>query len=393
MTVSNSSISNSELQTTALPVLTGRRVIIAGLWTLLWLMLIDISLNSFFAMPKSPLVRPNKLQSYFDFGRSVEGKLRRLVGPDKESTAVIAYAGWLVEADRDQQPLVASSPGQILVAAYGQSFTNQICEALKSLDPRFELRLKAGPAATLSHSYAFYKIDSSHQRADIVVLGILASSLLYMMAPTTATINFEGVAPYTYPVYSLKDGRLSEDDPIIHSLEELRTALRDNPVLWNEFLYMLQTKAPTYNSWIFESDWFDYSTLGRLIRRGIGQKHIHDVTAKYWNTNGFTNADGLLDVANALVADFVTDVKARGQIPYVLLIQDKGYKDHLALAFEAKLKQLDAPYLSTHLIAPSTNARNFVSDGHFTPEVTMEIARAFHTDVLNKLHKNERQLR
>ena len=384
MTVSNSSISNSESQITASQVLTGRRMLIAGLWAVLYLVLIDISINIFFAMPKSPLVDPGKLQSYFNYGRSVEGKLRKMIGHDKESTAILAYAGWLAE-NNDQQPPIASSSGHILVAAYGQSFTDQICEALKVLDPRFELRLKDGPAAPLSHSYAFYKADSSHQKADIVVLGILASSLPLMMAPTTATINFEGVAPYTYPLYSLKDGQLSEVDPIIHSLEELRTALMDKPILWNEYLEMLRTKAPTYNKWIFESDWFDYSALARLIRRSIGQKHVHDATARYWNTNGFKNADGLLDIANALITDFVSDVKIRGQIPYVLLIQDKGYKDHLALAFEAQLKHLDVYYLSTHTIAPSTNARNFISDGHFTPEVTMQIARAFRTDILNKL--------
>ncbi len=371
---------------TASPVFTMRRMFIVGLLTVVWLVLIDISINIFFVMPKSPMANPTKLQSYFDYGRSVEGKLRRMIGRDKESTALLAYSGWLTEVS-DQQPVTASSPGQILIAAYGQSFTNQICKALKVIDPRFELRLKAGPAAPLSHSYALHKVDSNHQKADIVVLGILASSLPLMMAPTVATINFEGAAPYTYPIFSLKNGQLSEGDPIIHSLEELRVALRDNPNLWNKYLEMLRTKAPTYNGWVFESDWFDYSALARLIRRSFGQKHVHDVTARYWNTNGFTNADGLLDISNALIADFVSDVKSRGQIPYVLLIQDNGYKDHLALAFEAQLKRLDVPYLSTHTIAPSTNARNFISDGHFTPEITTQIARAFRTDVLNKLQR------
>ncbi len=387
MTVSNSSISNSELHNTALPVLTGRRIFAACLWALLWLILIDISLSALFVMPDSPLEQPSKLQKFFDHGRSVESKFRRMVGTDQESTAKIAYAGWLVEESIDQQPKAPSSPGRILVAAYGQSFTYNICKALNSLDPRFELRLKGGPAATLSHSHAFYKIDSQHQRADVVVLGILASSLPYMMAPTISTINFEGAVPYTYPLYSLKNEHLSAQDPIIHSLEELRIALWSKPAVWNEYLAMLRT-TPTYNSWIFESDWFDYSSLARLVRRSIGQKHVYDATARYWNPNGFTNTDGILDVANALIADFAADVKAKGQIPYVLLIQDKGYKNHLALAFESQLKQLDIPYLSTHTIAPSTNARNFVDDGHFTADATMKIAQVFHADILMKLQKN-----
>jgi hypothetical protein len=121
-----------------------------------------------------------------------------------------------------------------------------------------------------------------------------------------------------------------------------------------------------------------------MVRRSIGQKHVHDVTSRYWNAQGFTNADGLLDISNALIADFVNKVRAKNQMPYILLIQDKGYKDHLLLAFEKQLKQMDVPYLSTHLIAPSTNARNFVSDGHFTPEVTADIATAFLKDILNR---------
>jgi hypothetical protein len=388
MKASSSSISSSESQSIAINTLSKRRVFIAGIWALMWLILIDVSLNIFFSMPKSPLVQPTKLQGFFNYGRSAEGKIRAMVGVDKESTSLVANAGWLVENTTDEQPRSASGSDQILVAAYGQSFTNQICDDLKIINPRFELRLKAGPAATLSHSYAYYKADTKNQHADVVVLGILASSLIYMTAPTTATINFEGAAPYTFPIYTLKEGHISEEDPIIHSVEELRTALYDKPSLWQEYIKMLRSKSPTYNSWIFEKDIFDYSALARMIRRSIGQKHVHDVTARYWNSNGFLNTDGILDIANTLIADFASDVRAKGQIPYILLIQDKGYKNHLALAFESKLKQLDIPYLSTHTIASSTNPRNFVSDGHFTPEVTMQIARAFHDDVLNKIKKN-----
>ena len=387
MTVSNSSISNSESDNIPTSMLTGQRVFVASLWALVWLILIDISLNIFFAMPKSPLIQPSKLQSFFDYGRSAEGKIRYMVGRDKESTSMVANAGWILENEVDDQPKMASSHDRVLIAAYGQTFTNQICEALTVVDPRFELRLKAGPAATVSHSYAYYKADAKNQQADVVVLGILASSLIYMTSPTTATINFEGAAPYTYPIYKLNDGHISEEDPIIHSIEELRTAFYDNPSLWQVYIKMLRSKSPTYNSWIFEKDIFDYSALARMIRRSIGQKHVHDVTARYWNANGFINTDGILDIANTLVADFAADVRAKGQIPYVLLIQDKGYKNHLALAFESQLKQLDIPYLSTHTIASNTNPRNFVSDGHFTPEVTMQIARAFHADVLNKIKK------
>lgn len=385
MKASNSFISNSELGAKAVRLFTIRRFFWVGSWMLLWLVVIDVAINVFFAMPKSPLVEPSRLQRYFEYGRSVEGKLRKSVGTDKASTSVINYAGWLVNDEHDGQPTVASSPSNILVAAYGQSFTQQIGNALQLIAPQFEFRFKLGPGAPLSHSYAFYKMDSGHQHADVVLLGILASALQNIMAPTIATINFEMAAPYTYPIYSIKNGNIYTVDPIVHSLEELRLALSDHPELWHEYLAMMRAKATTYNSWIFESDLFDYSSLGRLVRRGIGQKHIKDVTARYWNVNGFNNADGLLDIANGLITDLVADVRARGQLPYILLIQDKGYKDHLAKVFETQLKKLDVPYLSTHTIVSSTDPRNFVSDGHFTPEMTKKIAYVLHEDLLNKM--------
>ena len=388
MTVSNLSTSNSESKEIASSELTVRKVFTAVIWSLVWLILIDVTVNILFAMPTSPNVLPSKMQMFFNHGRSVEGKIRRMVGVDKEATAKIAYAGWITEDEIGQPPMTASAPGQILVAAYGQSFSNQICDALKEIDPRFELRLRAGPGATLSHSYAYYKTDAKHHHADVVVLGILASSLTYMMGPTISTVSFENAAPYTYPVYFLKDGQLSAHDPIIHSLEELRSALWSNPILWKDYLGVLRNNSFTYNKWVYDSDLLDKSSLARLVRRSIGQKHVYDVTSRYWNQDGFNNNDGLLDVANALIADFAADVKAKSQIPYVLLIQDKGYKNHLALAFESQLKQLNIPYLSTHTIAPSTNYRNFISDGHFTPEVTKQIASAFRNDVLNKLDKH-----
>jgi hypothetical protein len=389
MTVSNLSTSNSDAQNMAIPISIGRKVLIASLWAVLWLVLIDVVLNIMFALPNSPLQMPTKMQSYFDYGRTVESKLRFMVGAKLEDTALIAKAGWLVESDSDQQPEAASGPDKILIAAYGQSFTNQICHALAEQDAHFELRLKAGPSAALPHSYAFYKADASHQQADVVVLGILASSMVFSMAPTIATINFEGPAPYTYPQYYLEEGELRAHEPVIHSLAELRAALWSKPEVWDEYLHMMEMYSPTYNSWIFKSDWLDYSALGRLVRRSIGQKHVHDMRARYWTSNGFTNADGLLDISSAIITDFVQDVKSRGQIPYVLLIQDQGFKDHLALAFAAQFKQLGVPYLSTHLIASSQDVRNFVSDGHFTPEVTKKVAEVLRADLLDRVHKTK----
>lgn len=378
----SSSISNSNAE----PVLTGRRIAAAVSWALVWLALIDIAINLLSAMPKSPLERPNPLQQYFDYGRSVEGKIRRSVGETKETTAVVAYAGWLETDEADTLPTRASGPGHALIAAYGQSFTFQLCEALKKLDPRFELRpAKGGPGAPLAHSYAAFQADISRQQADIAVIGILASSLPRNVSPTTMTAWFEAPTPFTYPRYRLIDGKLEATDPFLHSMADLRAALRE-PARWQAYVDFLRQNDPAFDPWVFESDLLDHSALARLVRRGYGQKHLHDVNARYWGPDGFTNADGLLDVSVALMADFAAQAKAKGQLPYIILFQDRGYQDHLVRAFGERLDHLGLPYFSTHQIAPSTNPRNFVPDGHFRPEVEMELARALRRDLLGKLH-------
>ena len=46
-------------------------------WILCGLAVIDILINVVFAYPSDPKATPSSLQLYFDYGRSVEGRLRR----------------------------------------------------------------------------------------------------------------------------------------------------------------------------------------------------------------------------------------------------------------------------------------------------------------------------
>jgi hypothetical protein len=383
----NSSSTSNSNSSPVEAALTRQRMLKAGLWAVFWLILIDVVINAFFAMPISPLTQPSTLQKYFDYGRSVEGKIRRMIGESKNTTAVVAYAGWLESDESDALlPRQASSADHWLIAAYGQSFTFRLCEELKKLDPRFELRLvKGGPGAPLSHSYAAYLTDANLQQANVVVIGILASSLPRNISPTTMTAWFEAPVPFTYPRYFLNKGKLDAIDPFIHTMAEMRTALRE-PARWDAYVDFLRKNDPAFDSWVLESDVFDHSSLARLIRRSYGQKHLHDVNSRYWGADGFTNADGLLDTSIAIMADFASKVRARGQLPYIILFQDRGYKDHLVKAFGASLDRLGIPYFSTHLIAPSTDARNFIPDGHFRHDVEIELARAFRVELLNKIN-------
>src|ERR1700722_1917978 len=65
------------------------------LWTIVALIGIDGAVGVAFRLPADPRHAPSSLQNYFDYGRSIEGKLRRLVGSTPEQDAAIVSAGWL----------------------------------------------------------------------------------------------------------------------------------------------------------------------------------------------------------------------------------------------------------------------------------------------------------
>src|SRR5258708_7874216 len=59
------------------------------------LVILDVAVGLVFPPPADPRTIPSALQAYFDYGRSVEGKLRRMVGADATKDAPIVEAGWL----------------------------------------------------------------------------------------------------------------------------------------------------------------------------------------------------------------------------------------------------------------------------------------------------------
>src|SRR5262245_54777766 len=131
---SSSSTSSSDLSSIAPhvePGLTKRRVLPACALALVGLVMIDVGISWSFRMPASPRTVPTALQQYFDYGRSVEGKLRRMIGMTVDDTAPIADAGWLDDHSRGVRE---SLPGKIHVAVYGQSFAFDMARVLQLLD-------------------------------------------------------------------------------------------------------------------------------------------------------------------------------------------------------------------------------------------------------------------
>ena len=76
-----------------------------------------------------------------------------------------------------------------------------------------------------------------------------------------------------------------------------------------------------------------------------------------------------------MLVAFGAETRQAGRIPLVLLINNRGYADHLDRAVVPELQENRIPFISTYEIAPPTNVSNFLADGHFTHEANGRIAR------------------
>ncbi|MCH8822010.1 MAG: hypothetical protein IH984_00750 [Planctomycetes bacterium] len=341
------------------------------LWTILFLVVIDVAVGYLFAPPPVG-VRPGPLQRRFAEGRSVEGKLDRMVGETDESSAPMATAGWY--GSRSDQPTHAEHPDGLLVAVYGMSTSFRMCYALQELEPSLTLRLVGGPNAPLSHSYNGYLKDRNHHEADVVLLGVSAWALAGIESMTQMLIQFDAPALYTYPVYRIVDGKLVATTPLVQSLDELRCAMGDTD-LWEAFRLQLAENDAYYDELVFRDSPLDNSTLVRLLRRGWGQRQRRRQLARVHNADGYRSDSNVGPVAREIIRSFAETVRADGRLPIVILFHEKGFDDHLYALLGPTLKEHGIPFLSTHDLAPASDHDSFLPDGHFTAEVDKRIAR------------------
>lgn len=345
-------------------------------------MIIDVTISYEFEAPKNN-IRPSVLSRYFDYGRPIESKIFRLAGTDDLDADNIAKAGWFKGLSDNQNFNNSPENNKQRVLIYGMSFSNHIGKIISKKDRSLDVRMFAGPGAPLNHSYAYYQRHRPHKKGDIVVLGILASSIPRMNTLTHMTKSFESPAPHFYPRYYInEDNQLVSKHIQIESLEELRHAMH-NKERWEAIKKSLETDDSFYNEILFTESFTAKSSYLNLIRRAWGQWHTHEIIEHYHDDNGFKNTDRLVDISQIIVANFAEQVRNDGAIPYVILFNSRNYKDHLYTLLESTLKHNNIPFLSTHKDYPAEELSNFISDGHFTPEVDHLIAES----VLKDIHK------
>jgi hypothetical protein len=351
------------------------------------IIILDILTNLLFPYPKDPQnTSPNKIALYFDYGRSIEGKVKRQLGINPEKSAPIALAGWLNPLDKEI--LTSSSINQekqsIKVTIYGMSFSSQVGEAMQKINPQIILKKIAGPAAPPNHSFAAYNLNKDDDESDVVIWGILASSVAGLDAMSGMTVGGEVPAPFTFPKYEIKEDKLQVIFPEIDSIEDLIKSKQDRQ-LWVNFVNQIKNYDSFYNSFSFHENILDNSTIMRMIRRSWTQNNKQKIFDNIHTSKGFNEEWKEIQVLNKMIKEFNETARKDEKLPIILVINDRGYDDHLFKIINQTLEEESIHYISTHNISPATNLSNFVSDGHFTKKANLKIAEKV-LDLIEKEH-------
>ena len=339
------------------------------------LVLIDLMINVFFtySIDRPPESVREKIARYFDYGRSIEGKLSKLVGQSDSDSAEIASAGWLDSENWPEFEDDSNSTGHVRVTIYGMSYAMRLGKALADVEPETRIRFIGSPAAPPNHAYSAFMLDRSHNRAPFVVIGIAATSLSRIMTMTGATWSFIHPYPYTYPLYRYVNERLMAVEPLIGTLEEFRQA-RNDPSTWASWRAQLRMNDSHFDSILFNSNVFDGSVTFRLLRYAWSQRMQQAISNEILTNDGFNEKAEAVQVLRRICRQFAAAAREDGRFPIIVLFNNRGFDDYLYKALHKTLEDDHIPYLSTHEIAPASNPKNFVKDGHFVEEVDLELA-------------------
>ncbi|OQW90858.1 MAG: hypothetical protein BWK78_06030 [Thiotrichaceae bacterium IS1] len=342
--------------------------------TMLWLLVFEVVL--YLAIPyHSPPAAPNALQKYLEYGRSVEGKIRRLVGPTEEKTIPVTMTGWLDPTRWQTKPSQPKVQGGLLIAIYGMSFTQHVGMALEKVNPQVTVRFAGGPGVPPSHSYKLYQLDRGRHSAPVIALGISASSISGMTTFTGLNQKFEYPLPYTYPRYHKVGDHIEEIWPAIRTMDDFRRVLND-PIWWKKYIQELQAEDSYYRPFLFSENVMDNFVIFRFLRRSWSKRVAQEIKNSIYNPRqGFNENSEVIQTLRWIIKEFTHQVRSDGQLPLLMLFNNRGYADHLYQALAKTIAENDIPTLNSHTLVPADNPKSLARDGyHFSREVNRQFA-------------------
>ncbi|MGX7953596.1 hypothetical protein ACWPM1_13670 [Tsuneonella sp. HG249] len=342
---------------------------------LAWLAVIDVAVGAAFAYPEDPRdTEPGALALYFDYGRSMEGRLRRATRTDPARTAPITLAGWY-------DPLIAverpAGPGTTGVTMYGMSHAVRLADALPGVAPRYRVRSVGAPGATTNWSYGAFLRDRDRRESRVAVLAIMSSTLPMILSPTPMDWNTSFAMPYTADRFAIdgSTGRLQRIAPPYDSFPEYVRTLEDTAA-WEMALDRFARTDPFYDPLLVKATVLDNSVIVRLARRAWSQRRDHSWREGVLSAAGFAGNSEPVRVANAIVADFARQARADGILPVIYIVDSFGYRDQLTRSLEATLRRNRIPYLSSSQHVDPTRPNNYLPDSHFTDANDRVLAQA-----------------
>jgi hypothetical protein len=364
----NSFIFSSD-RSSPLPIGEAMRV---GAWVFIGLVTIDVMINLVFAYPTDPnITNPSQFKAYFDYGRSVEGKLRRMTRADKLQTAPITLAGWYDPLQVEENPTTPQKP---IVTFYGMSHAVRLAFALGRVSDRFTPRIVGAPGATANWAYGAYLRDRGGGKSRAVVLALMTANLPMITTMSPMTWNIDAPMPYTADRFYVENAQLRVIHPPYTSFAQYVETFY-NPSKWSAALDLFAKNDSMYNSLIMRASIFDHSSLYRLVRRAYGQRFIRNVRRASIDQTGFRSDSEQITVARMMVHEFAAQARNDGMIPVIFLVNNLGYSDYLFQALTLTLNADKIPYVSSHSVVSPNDPRGYLPDSHFTDQVDEDLAR------------------
>jgi hypothetical protein len=346
-------------------------------WLAFYLLAIDVAANLFFAYPSDPRnTSPSKMRRYFEYGRSVEGKLDRMTRRTNAESAPILAAGWLPAGRTAPDAGPAGRATKPVVTLYGMSHANLLAEEMARGDETVQIRSRAAPLGTPTWAYTAYLRDRERVRSDVAILTVMTETIPLLSATSGGTMYFDGAYPYTWPRYYLVDGTLRSVAPPFLSVEGYREHFYDEG-RWSAYRRWLEAHDSYYDPLLFRRSVLDGSSLLRLLRRSYAfATRARKKAAVYDDARGFDASSEEVRLLDAIVADFARSARREGTRPIVFVVNNLNTGARAFELLRPTLERDRVPCLSSHELCPPDEPRNYLPDSHFTPAKNAELARA-----------------
>jgi len=342
-----------------------------------YLVVIDIAINIVFPYPKDPRnISPSAMQHFFEYGRSIEGKLTRMTRKTNDESAPILSTGWLDDSLNERIPKNQDSSNKPVVTVYGMSHAVLLAEDMARINNSLIIRSVGAPGAVPSWSYAAYLFEKEHHYSDVVILGIMTRGVHLICTTSGVTNHFDSIHPYTYPRFFLSNGNLEYVLPPFISLGGYREYFY-NSEKWKNYIKWLQEYDKYYDPLLFKKTILDSSSIFRMLRRAYAYSTTRKQESTVYNDiKGFDPESDEVKILRSIIVEFSQTASRNNSLPIVYIVNNVFMGDHLFRILEPTLLSHNVLFLSTHDICPPNDPRYYDSTSHFIRSMNLELAKA-----------------